>query len=74
MKHTIEKIDGNHWIIDGEIHIKFDECFAGTGWFIDDNRSTFKNPEDNFLYVLEKALKENKSKPKLMPKPVGIGK
>ena len=71
MKHTIEKVDGDHWIIDGDIHIKYDECFAGSGWFID-NGTLFKDPEDNFLYVLEKALKENKSRPKLMPRPVGV--
>jgi len=71
--HTIERVDGDHYIIDSDIHILWEECFAGSGWIIKkdgEKINHFQNPKDRLQEVLDKVL-GGEYKPKLMTPPVG---
>jgi hypothetical protein len=61
MKHTIEKVNERHWIINDTINIKYNENFSNgvVGWYIENGHVGFLNDTDKvFLNVLNKAIKK----------------
>ena len=72
MKHTIEKIDDYHWKVDNKINIRYATTFefGGTGWYVEIPGQDYYEGEDDFLKVLEEALKETITKKRLMPRGV----
>jgi hypothetical protein len=61
MKHTIEKVNERHWIINDTINIKYNENFSNgvVGWYIENGNEGFLNTEKVFLTVLNQAIKKS---------------
>ena len=71
MKHTIEKVDGDHFIIDDNIHIKYVEQLGNdNGWSVFDKDSFYQIVYDKFEGALEKALNEKINKHNTLTPPV----
>lgn len=72
MEHTIEKVDEDHWIVDGIIDVVYYNVFGKTGWYI--SKATGDTParQDNFLNAIEDAMEESLTKKEVMTPPAGM--
>ncbi len=68
IKHTIEKVNDDHWIVDGT-DIKYVNDFAYPGWRIEEQ--THLGGGMSFQEALENVMATTKSKKKVMARPAG---
>jgi hypothetical protein len=73
-KHTIERISGDHYIIDDKFNIKYNDSFESSGWMIEEfNKGrVFPDTDDNFLNILNKTINEPDEKPRTLTPPAGL--
>lgn len=73
MRHTIEKLDDEHWIIDSNIDVVYFNTYGKAGWYISKPTGD-ETPEikETFVHAIEYAMNETETKKQVMEPPMGL--